>query len=230
MSEQSLYRLMTWLSPAFPTGSFAHSSGLEWAIAEGLAANRTELQCWLEDFLGSGSGRNDAVLFIHAWHLARRGDKESLKTLAGFAAALHPSRERWLEAVAQGAAFRRIALATAPCASLNMLAAIADEELCYPVVVAVLAAGHAIAPGTALTAFLHAVIANQVSGAQRLIPLGQTDGQAVIAALEPAVHQLAQWALTLADGDPFEQIGSATLVADFASMAHETQYTRLFRT
>lgn len=230
MSERSLYRLMTWLSPAFPTGSFAHSSGLEWAIAEGLAANRSELEGWLEDFLAAGAGRNDAVLFIHAWHLAARGDRESLKTLAEFAAALHPSRERWLEAVAQGAAFRRIARATAPCMSLDMLTAIPNEELCYPIVVAVLAAGHEIAPGTALTAFLHAVIGNLVSAAQRLIPLGQTDGQTVIAALEPTVHQLAQSALTLRDGDPFEQIGSATLVADFASIAHETQYTRLFRT
>lgn len=230
MSERSLYRLMTWLSPAFPTGSFAHSSGLEWAIAEGFAANRSELESWLEDFLAAGGGRNDAVLFIRAWHLAARRDRESLSTLAELAAALHPSRERWFEAVAQGAAFRRIALSTAPCFALDMLTPIPDEELCYPVVVAVLAAGHAITPGTALTGYLHAVIGNLVSAAQRLIPLGQTDGQGVIAALEPAVHRLAQWALTLPGGDPFEQIGSATLMADFASLAHETQYTRLFRT
>lgn len=230
MSDQSLYRLMTWLSPAFPAGSFAHSGGLEWAIAEGFASDRGELECWLEDFLSAGSGRNDAILFIHAWHFAERCDGESLTELAELAAALHPSRERWLEAVAQGAAFRRIALVTAPCAALDMLTAIPDETLSYPIVVAALAAGHGIAPGAALTAYLHAVIGNLVSAAQRLIPLGQTDGQRVIAALEPAVHRLAQWAVTLPGSDPFEQIGSATLVADFASLAHETQYTRLFRT
>jgi len=230
MSERSLYRLMSWLSPAFPTGSFAHSGGLEWAIAEGFAGTRSDLEGWLEDFLTAGGGRNDAVLFVHAWHLAARREQESLNALVELAAALHPSRERWLEAVAQGAAFRRIALSTAPCDALAMLAAIPDEELCYPIVVAVLAAGHAITPATALTGYLHAVIGNLVSAAQRLIPLGQTDGQKVIAALEPEVHRLAQWALTLPGSDPFEQIGSATLMADFASLAHETQYTRLFRT
>ena len=73
-------------------------------------------------------------------------------------------------------------------------------------------------------------MSNLASAAQRLIPLGQTDSQIAIAALEPAVAELVAWATSLPDGDPFDALGSATLMADFASLAHETQYTRLFRT
>lgn len=230
MKKHALYRLMTWLSPAFPTGSFTHSSGLEWVIAEGLVTNREQLEIWIYDLLAWGSLRNDAVLFTHAWRAAVASDADALFAVAELAAALNPSRERRLEVTAQGAAFRRIANDTAGCAAFGMLNNIADDELCYAIAVAVLAAGHGIPLTPALTAWLHAAAANLVSAAQRLVPLGQTDGQRAIVTLEPSVHELAGWAAALPKGDPLQQIGSATLLADFASIAHETQYTRLFRT
>ena len=59
----------------------------------------------------------------------------------------------------------------------------------------------------------------------RLVPLGQSDGQRVLAALEPVVAAAAQRALATS----LDDVGSATFRADIASMKHETQYTRLFR-
>jgi urease accessory protein len=230
MSEPSLYRLMTWLSPAFPVGSFTHSSGLEWAVAEGLIRNRLGLEDWLGQLLTTGSARNDAVIFVYAWRFSAARDRPALLSLSELAAALHPSRERRLEVTAQGAAFRRIAGVTAACPALDVLNAIADHDICYSVAVAVLAEGHGIDLDSALTAYLHGITGNLVSAAQRLIPLGQTDGQITIAALEPSVHRLVDWAAALPDTDPIEQLGGATLMADFATLAHETQYTRLFRT
>jgi urease accessory protein len=102
--------------------------------------------------------------------------------------------------------------------------------LCYPIIVTVLAQSHGIALTPSLTAYLHGLVSNLTSAAQRLIPLGQTDGQIAIASLEPAVAELVAWATSLGEGDPFDTLASATLMADFASLAHETQYTRLFRT
>ena len=95
----------------------------------------------------------------------------------------------------------------------------------YPVAVGVAAAGHGIAARSALNAYLHAVIANFVSAGVRLIPLGQTDGQRLLAALEPIVAATAARALTT----KLDDVGSAAFRADIASMRHETQYTRLFR-
>jgi len=230
MADSSLYRLLSWLSPAFPVGSFTYSGGLEWAIAENLLSDRKALAEWLEDVLSAGSVRNDAVFFVHAYRASANRDRVRLMEVAELAAACHPSRERRLEAIAQGAAFRRIAAATAPCATLDLTAGIPDDALCYAIIVGVLAEGHGIALEPALTAYLHALVSNLTSAAQRLIPLGQTDGQKTIAALEPAVNRVVTWALALAHGDPFDALGSATLMADFATLAHETQYTRLFRT
>jgi len=93
------------------------------------------------------------------------------------------------------------------------------------VAVAAACAGHGIALVPALHAFLHGVASNLVSAGVRLIPLGQTDGQRVLAALESPIAQTAQRALATA----LDDIGSITLRADIAGMRHETQYTRLFR-
>ena len=97
--------------------------------------------------------------------------------------------------------------------------------MAYPVAVAAAAAGHGIGLTPALAAYLQAVAANWVSAGVRLIPLGQSDGQRVLAALEPAVAATAQRALAAA----LDDIGSSAFRADLASTRHETQYTRLFR-
>jgi urease accessory protein len=95
----------------------------------------------------------------------------------------------------------------------------------YPVAVAVAAAGHGVPLVPALHAFLHAATANLISAGVRLIPLGQTDGQRLVAALEGVIAATAARALQC----PLDEIGGAAFRADLASMRHETQYTRLFR-
>jgi urease accessory protein len=77
----------------------------------------------------------------------------------------------------------------------------------------------------ALAAFLQAFAANLVSAGVRLVPLGQSDGQLVVAALEAAVAAAARQALAT----PLDEVGTAAPIVDWCSMRHETQYTRLFR-
>ncbi len=225
-----LYRLMAWLSPAYPVGAFSHSNGLEWAVETQAVRDRASLIAWLRDVLHRGAGWNDAVLFVHAHRAASATDMVRLRNAALLAAAANPSRERRLESVAQGAAFRRISRDAWNAEALALLDGIEDGDLAYPVAVATLAAGHGVALAPALTAYLHAVAANIVSAAQRLVPLGQTDGQRAIAALMDDVEAVAAKAAALDDSDPFSALGGCTLAADLASMKHETQYTRLFRT
>jgi urease accessory protein len=228
--EAALYHLLTWLSPSYPVGAFAHSSGIEWAVEAGWITDRASLETWLDAVLTQGAAWNDSVLFVHAYRAALADDHATLEDVAALAAAAHPAAERRLESLAQGVAFRRIALATVPETQAAALANCGDDDRAYPIAVASLAAGHAIAPQAALTAYLHALIANLVSAAQRLVPLGQTDGQKAILALAPVVAKTVQRTAALPPGDPFLFLGSATWMADLAAMAHETQYTRLFRT
>src|SRR5205085_9457050 len=144
-----------------------------------------------------GAARSDAVLLAQSHIAAAAGDQTRLLQLAELAAALQPSHERRVESVAQGAAFRRVAIAAAACPQLDMLQPLDDDSLAYPVVVGVLAAGHRIPLIHVLTAYLHSVAGNLVSAAQRLIPLGQTDAQIVIAELEGCIGETVEFASSL---------------------------------
>ena len=221
--ESSLYRLMAWLSPAYPVGAFSYSSGIEWAVESGDVTNAETLKDWLATMLTDGGGFCDAVLFVHAHRAV--DDDNALRGIAELAAALAPSKERHLETIAQGNAFIEATRAAWPCAALDRLKAAWDGPVAYPVAVAVAAAGNGIAIQSALAAFLQALVANWVSAGVRLVPLGQTDGQRVIAALEPVVAATARRALETS----LDDLGASAFRADLASLRHETQYTRLFR-
>ena len=221
--ESSLYRLMAWLSPAYPVGAFSYSSGIEWAVESGDIADAASLKDWLATMLKDGGGFCDAVLFAHAHRAV--DDATALRDICELAAALAPSKERHLETTAQGNAFVEATRAAWPCAALDRLKAEWDGPVAYPVAVAAAAAGHGIPLEAALAAFLQAIVANWVSAGVRLVPLGQTDGQRVVAALEPDVAETAQRALVTS----LDDMGAAAFRADLASLRHETQYTRLFR-
>ena len=221
--ESSLYRLMAWLSPAYPVGAFSYSSGIEWAVESGDVTNAETLKDWLATMLTDGGGFCDAVLFVHAHRAV--DDDNALRGIAELAAALAPSKERHLETIAQGNAFIEATRAAWPCAALDRLKAAWDGPVAYPVAVAVAAAGNGIAIQSALAAFAQALVANWVSAGVRLVPLGQTDGQRVIAALEPVVAATARRALETS----LDDLGASAFRADLASLRHETQYTRLFR-
>jgi urease accessory protein len=221
----ALYRLMAWLSPAYPVGAFSYSSGIEWAVETGDIADSASLIDWLSLMMSDGAGFCDAVLFAQAHRAACEGDATRLHDIAELAAAFAPSKERHLETTAQGRAFVEATRAAWPCESLALLTQSWDGPIAYPVAVAVSCAGHGIGLAQALSAFLHAIAANWISAGVRLIPLGQTDGQRALAALEPVIAATAARALA----SSLDDIGSAAFRSDLASMRHETQYTRLFR-
>jgi urease accessory protein len=221
----ALYRLMTWLSPSFPIGAFSYSSGIEWAVEAGDIADAASLRGWLTSTLADGPGFCDGVFLAHAHRAASSGDDAQLREVAELASALAPSRERQLETSAQGRAFVEIARAAWNCASLDRLMASCSRAIVYPVAVGVVSAAHGISLASTLHAFLHAVTSNWISAGSRLVPLGQTDSQRVLAQLEPIVAATARRALEAS----LDDLGSATFRADLGSMRHETQYTRLFR-
>jgi urease accessory protein len=219
MTEQSaLLRLLTWLSPAFPTGGFAYSHALEWSVDCGDVTDEAGLIAWLGDILKHGALWSDAILLRHA----HRADPAELPELARLATVLAPSSERRLETLAQGAAFREAARPW-PAPALEDWS---DALLPYPIAIGILAAAQNIPEDDTTLAFLHASSANMISAAVRLVPLGQSVGLRAQAALEPAILATAALSQTATRDD----LGTACWRSDIASMRHETQYTRLFRT
>ena len=221
----ALYRLMAWLSPAYPVGAFSYSNGIEWAVEAGDIGDARSLERWLAVMIGEGGGFCDAVFLVHAHRAISAVDDVALRAVAELAAAFAPSKERHLETTAQGRAFLDTTRAAWPCAALERLLAAWDGAVALPIAVGVAGAGHGLPLAPVLPAYLQAMAANLVSAGVRLVPLGQTDGQRLLAAFESVVVATAARALATS----LEQTGGAAFRADLASMRHETQYTRLFR-
>ena len=221
----ALYRLMTWLSPSFPVGAFSYSSGIEWAVEAGDISDAASLQDWLGAMLAEGSGFCDAVFLAKSHQAVEAGEDDALRDIAELAAAFVPSRERQLETTTQGRAFIETARAAWSCDALERALAQCPGIIVYPVAVGLVSAAHEIPRSPTLHAFLHAVTSNWISAGARLVPLGQTDSQRALAALEGVVAATVRRALDAS----LDDLGSATFRADLASLRHETQYTRLFR-
>jgi urease accessory protein len=227
-AEDGLPRLLTWLSPAFPTGSYSYSHGIEYAVEVRLITDAASLRAWIDSILRHGSGRADAILFGEAWRAERDRDDQRLGEVLAWGQAFRGTAELALESSAQGRAFVAAVRAGWPHPRLDTfdtLAAQLDRTPTLPVAVGVACAVAGIGEAPARLAFLQAFAANLVSASVRLIPLGQSDGLRVVAALEQTVRAVADESAGLGLAD----LGAATWMVDWCSARHETQYTRLFR-
>ena len=211
IEPRELLLLLTWMSPAFPAGSFAYSHGLEWVIESGGIKDGEGLKTWIEDLLTRGSGWNDAVLFARCW-------EDAPSELNELALALAVSRERHLETTQLGRAFR-IAAGVFAAPPLQ------EDEIAYPVAAGAACAAMGISRGHALLAFLQGFSATLVSVAVRLVPIGQTAGLETLRDLAPVIAAVATRAESASLGD----LGAITIAADIAAMRHETQHSRVFR-
>lgn len=221
-----LYRLLAWLSPAYPVGAFSYSHGIETAVEEGFIKDRASLIAWLDSVLHDGTGRVDGALFTAAWRAAALQDWPAFDIVAERATAWRGTSEMALESRQQGGSFLSITRNAWPHADLDATHQRLDGEIALPVAVALAASLHGVALEQALVGYLHGFTANLISAAVRTVPLGQSDGQLALAALEPAVRRAVDTALAT---DDLDEVGTATPLLDWCSLRHETQYTRLFR-
>lgn len=217
--------LLAWLSPAFPVGSFAYSHGIEWAFEAGDVTDAKSAERWITDLIECGGPWSDSVLLANAYRAADAKEYDALRDISEFAAALAPSKERKLETVAQGEAFMNTVSAAWANKVLEKIISATGKEVAYPVAVGITAAAHEIPLRVTLESFLLAMVSNFVSAVVRLIPLGQTDGTKIVARLTPLVCEIA----SRAEKSTLEDVGGAAIRSDIASMKHETQYSRLFR-
>jgi urease accessory protein len=224
-ARQDFLPLLVWLSPSFPVGSFAYSHGIEWAVEAGDVEDAESCAAWLADIFEHGGAWSDAVLLAAAHRAIERQDVAALQRSAELAAALAPSKERRLETLKQGEAFLLAVRNAWPCDALGQLNKTGGGEVAFPIAVGVASAGHSLPLLQTIEAYLIAFASNLVSAAVRLVPLGQTDGTKIVARLAPRVREVAARAVQ----STLEDIGGVALRADIASMRHETQYTRLFR-
>jgi urease accessory protein len=205
-----LLTLVQWLSPAFPTGGYAYSHGLEAVIADG-DRSAAGIGRWIEGVLRHGAGQADAVLLA----CVLRGEEAA--QIDALARAMAGTKERLSETLDQGAAFART------------VAALTGRDLparCLPVAVGEAARGLDLPAEEVVGVYLHAFAANLVGCATRFAPLGQTEAQLLLAGLHPAIAKVATWAASAG----VEEVGTAALAGEIAAMRHEAMDVRIFKT
>lgn len=217
--------LQTWFSPSFPVGAYSYSHGLEWLVESGEVDNPASLRCWVEGVLRHGSGRTDGIMLCAAWRAVHAGAWEQLRDVAELASALQPTAERRLENLGQGSAFCKAVAAAWPSSVLARFRKLWPGDVALAVAVGVAGAAQDVPLDALVLAHLQSFASNLVLAGVRLIPLGQSDGLRVTQALAPVVEAVARKAVAA----ELDEIGSAAILTDIASMRHEQQYSRLFR-
>ena len=206
MADLDRLRLTQILSPAFPIGSFAHSQGLEWAIASGAVRDGARMEAWVSAVIRQGSGFADAVFLS----MGRRPGAD-FAALAELYEAYIPSAGRRLEAAELGRGFRAL---TGPAEGLPYILAVARET-----------APLEVPEVEVLGLYLQALAVQLLSVAVRFMPMGQAEAQRVLAALAPVIADAAQ----RASGADENVLFTFTPGADIAAMAQEHMETRIFR-
>ena len=212
-TDTQVLTLAQWLSPAFPVGSFAYSHGLEGAVGLGWVKDGSDLEAWLEDVLLLGAGRADSLLLAAAF---KAGTPQRLGEIDRTARAFAASAERRLETAAQGRALG------------NALVAwdVEAKDLTFPVALGAAAAQEALPLALTQQLYLHSFLSNLVAAGQRLLAVGQQQGQAILRRLTLLCPDVAE---DTRDGD-LTKLASAAFLTDVASMRHETLDSRIFRT
>jgi urease accessory protein len=218
--------LFVWLSPAFPVGAYAYSQGLERAAELGMVQGRADLEAWIRDLFVCGAAKTDLTILAAAYRAVAADDEGvTLGRVNALALALQPSAERYLESTQQGNSFMDAIAATWDNAGTALTRTYLPAPVAYPVAVGATAAARGINLSETLQAFGLAVATSLTSAGIRLSIIGQTDGQRILAAVVPVVHHAGQ----VAELSTLDSIATSTFSADLASLEHETQYTRLFR-
>lgn len=208
---EHILTLTQWLSPAYPVGAFAYSHGLEWAVESQQVSSHDSLKSWMKTLLRFGAGKADALFLAAAY---RADDPSDIDMTAR---AFSASSERLKETVLQGEAFART---TADIWQMSV------PSLTYPVAIGRAARLKGLPLDLTLAMYLHAFVANITGAGMRLVPLGQTEGQSLIKLMAPLCIEIAQ----SAEAGNLDDLSSTAFMGDIASMKHETQYSRIFRT
>ena len=203
-------------SPSFPIGAFSYSHGLEAAIAASLVVDTKTAEKWIKTCLVSGSGRNDAIIFAHAW----RAEPDKREELNEIAFALCASAERDQEMRELGASFRDITTRVYRVSVTDM------QSMAYPVMAGVATRQLHCELLLSLVFFLQSFANNLISVAVRAVPLGQSEGQGILYRLIPWIEQLSNETINAS----LDQIGGHAFLADHMAIKHETMETRIYRT
>jgi urease accessory protein len=223
-SDLTLLHLLQLVSPALPVGAYSYSEGLETLIDRQTIANPESLQAWLENELQCGSIRLEAAVMLRSYQAIASEDLAALERWNDWQSATRETEELREQSWQMGRSLLKLLVELQP--QLKPVACAIASPCNYSVAFGIAAAFWKIEPSAAVTGYLQSWTANLISAGVRLVPLGQTAGQKILLSLHDTILETTQKILAIDD----ENLSSCSWGLALASMSHQTQYTRLFRT
>jgi urease accessory protein len=223
LKNAALLKLLQLASPTLPVGAYSYSEGLEFLVHAGKITDRLALEQWLTQELLCGAIRLEAAVMVRSYQAWEAKAIDRLQFWNHWLAAARETEELRLQSWQMGRSLLRLfAALQAP----QPIPFALDAEPCnFAIVFGLVAAEWQIDLSAATLGYLHSWATNLISAGIKLIPLGQTAGQTLLLTLQPSLEQAMQKILLLQD----HELGSCGWGLSLASMAHETQYSRLFR-
>ncbi len=222
IADAALLRLLQLASPAFPIGAYAYSQGLEWAVESGVVCNEADATQWIVGQLQANLARLDVPVLARLHAAWQTNDSDAIEAWSAFLYASRESHELRAESRQTGGSAAQVLVSlglaeaadwvSQPQASVATMFALAATRWCIPV-------------ESMALAYLWAWAENQTACAIKLVPLGQTAGQRILAAAIEVIPRAVTSGLAVADDD----IGYIAPALAIACARHETQYSRLFR-
>lgn len=220
--DLSLIRLLHLASPSLPVGGFTYSQGIEWAVEVGWIRTAADLEAWVGDQLATALARVDLPLLVRMQAAARVGEEVAMAYWIDRLIAARESAELRQEEANRGRALADLLIAWGLPEARDWRALLGRSQAAG---LAFAAAAWGIDPRALIAGYAWSWVENLVLAGVKCVPLGQTQGQQVLARLATLIPPALEVALNLTD----DEIGASCVALAIASSAHETQYTRLFR-
>lgn len=224
--SNNLLLLLQLYNSSFPLGAYSYSEGLETLVEKNQITNITSLQQWLTNEIMYGSIRIESAILIRSYNCYLKQDTEGLVYWNDWLTATRETQELREQSWQMGRSLARLIPSLIPNNPQLESARQSLDSCCnYSIVLGIITAHWQIDIKEVLLGFLHSWLTNQINAGIKLIPLGQTQGQKLLLNLNSIVTQVTTEIMTLTDDDLF----SCSWGLSWASIEHETLYSRLFR-
>lgn len=219
------WALLRLASPQLPIGGYSYSQGLEMAVERALVTDSKSAGRWIADQLLLNLSRFEAPLLLAHCTAAAEENWGQLLQLTQEHRASRETRELYQESRQMGYSLQQLlnGLPELDQPARDFLAQLPEPHLALGWALA--ARAWQISPQDALAAWLWSWLENQLAVLMKTLPLGQQAAQRLTSELLPLLQRAQQQATSI---DP-QHVGSAAFGLSLASMAHERQYSRLFR-
>ena len=225
LPSANLLTLLQLASPALPVGAYSYSEGVETLVTQGIVTSRDDLLHWLMQELAGGAIRIETTVMRWGYEATACGDATKITHWNQWLSALRETEEMRSQSWQMGRSLLRLFSALEPALAKQLLEAIRQGNCNYAIAYGMVAQAWEVPLDAAGLAYLQSWAANLISAGVRVVPLGQTEGQRLLRQLANPLQEAHAAIQHLTEAD----LMACSWGVSLASMQHETQYSRLFR-